>query len=1378
MQKLKRDQGNTFNSILPNLLCIIVVCVFVTLFTSWMANVSNRESLNQICRKYILQMETTGYLTNEMKNNLTSELFTAGMRNITIETDTTTNPDEADYGEDIYLVVSGTMPVFEYKVEQNPTDKFMGLEDPNKNNTMAYWDVYISKSSISKAQGGFIEDVDKYQILLTSEGNGKITYGNKKITSLNVNKGDKPTFKFEATDGYIISEVYLDTQKLNPTDYHANADSSEGYYTVDDGNGVTKYHQIYVIFTPKNNITYYIEHYLMNLDGVTYSLDTREEFIGSTGTTVYGTVKQYEGFTSPNQQSMVITADGKATIQYRYVRNKYSFMAISSPYVNKSGTSGNGEYYYGQTITLKAIISGEPTDAFILDGWTDGTNKYNNSDSFKMPAKNITATPNISIKSYIINYDSSGGTGNIANSNAIGYFDKYTLPSTGFTKSGYELLGWSLAPGAVNPTYKLGEQISQLTTNGTITLYAVWGDLGETTFKVEHYVMNANGDYERKSTDTMNGTTSSIFTYENVYDQSYIRSNIIYFDYMKKDGYEIDVFTPARDGSTVIQLYYTRFKYEVTATSTDHIFINGNVIYNNSYYAEQDVKLTATFDNGYKLKRWEVNSPSNLVTTKTDTTISFKMPAQNTTITAVHELIIYDIKYDLSGGSWPDGYNPYLKYDIETSTFTIPNPVREHYTFIGWTGTHITDGSTALMITTGSFGDINLIAQWLIDRFKVTFTYPGTAGKIYINDREINFINNTSYTEEFDWDTDLNIQFVPEYRSSISYLNLIKSLDGEANVTESLISEDYNKEYEYNINSIDRNYYFELTFGNSEYIIKYHSNNGANNSFTQTASFNQNITIADNIWSKVGYEFKGWSENKNDDTPSYKAGQTVKNIATNPKEVVNLYAVWVDVEGPELTYSVTNNMDNYQTITAYPIDTGSGIKGVHWSTTNYPESQYPSLNYNKKDVYTNIVISPCTMYIYTVDNYLNGVKAGPIRFYQIDIGQLENVNHTIDYEYEWIIAAENRTVTMPTGTREDYEYVGWNKDPNATSGVKQIIATENATYYPIYKAVDATLVNGVAFNTALKQLINTSNDYTTEETTITNISYTTTAPGSGVTTVNVSENGCDVLAYKQGSEIKLYTTAKTVHFNPDSSYMFYNFKGLSALNITSDSKTGTTKMTDARWMFAFTGYNNLTSLNLSAFDTKNVTDMEGMFSNCGYTKLTSFSVGSNFNTAEVTNMKAMFNNFGYTTLTNINLGSKFNTAKVTNMHAMFAYAGYNKLTSLNLGSNFYSTKLKDSSYMFAYTGYNGLTSLNLGNNFTGSEITNSEWMFLGCGHEKMTSLNISKMTLVASNYEGMFINCGKSQQCTITVKSATEKNWITNRASSLLMNVSTDKIIY
>ena len=56
-----------------------------------------------------------------------------------------------------------------------------------------------------------------------------------------------------------------------------------------------------------------------------------------------------------------------------------------------------------------------------------------------------------------------------------------------------------------------------------------------------------------------------------------------------------------------------------------------------------------------------------------------------------------------------------------------------------------------------------------------------------------------------------------------------------------------------------------------------------------TATYDQNFTFADNGYTKKGYAFIGWSEDRNATTATYSPGQT---ITWKRADKLQLYAVW------------------------------------------------------------------------------------------------------------------------------------------------------------------------------------------------------------------------------------------------------------------------------------------------------------------------------------------------------------------------------------------------------------------------------------------------------------------------------------------------------
>lgn len=81
-------------------------------------------------------------------------------------------------------------------------------------------------------------------------------------------------------------------------------------------------------------------------------------------------------------------------------------------------------------------------------------------------------------------------------------------------------------------------------------------------------------------------------------------------------------------------------------------------------------------------------------------------------------LTVYSITYDLDDGEVANA-NP-TEYTVETETFTLNNPTREGYTFIGWSGTGIDGTAMVVTVEKGSEGDRAYKANWQINQYTVT----------------------------------------------------------------------------------------------------------------------------------------------------------------------------------------------------------------------------------------------------------------------------------------------------------------------------------------------------------------------------------------------------------------------------------------------------------------------------------------------------------------------------------------------------------------------------------------------------------------------------------------------------------------------------------
>ena len=187
--------------------------------------------------------------------------------------------------------------------------------------------------------------------------------------------------------------------------------------------------------------------------------------------------------------------------------------------------------------------------------------------------------------------------------------------------------------------------------------------------------------------------------------------------------------------------------------------------------------------------------------------------------------------------------------------------------------------------------------------------------------------------------------------------------------------------------------------------------------------------------------------------------------------------------------------------------------------------------------------------------------------------------------------------------------------------------------------------------------------------------------------------------------------------------MFYGCSGLTALDL---SPLNTQNVNDMRYMFS--KCSGLTALDLSPLDTQNVTDMSYMFFSCHGLAALDLSP---FDTHNVTYMGSMFRDCS--SLTALDLSS-FDTQKVTNMNSMFEDCS--GLTALDL-SSFNTQKVTNMNSMFEDC--SGLTALDL-SSFDTQNVTDMRYMFSKCSG--LTALDLSPLNTQNVTYmDYMFSDC-------------------------------------
>ena len=101
----KKKEASIIENMLVTLLMTIIVCAFLVVIFGAFSGISDKWGMRQVAREYLLIMETEGYLSEADRANLIDELESYGLYNISLSG---TTVSEVDYGDRIYLCISGT----------------------------------------------------------------------------------------------------------------------------------------------------------------------------------------------------------------------------------------------------------------------------------------------------------------------------------------------------------------------------------------------------------------------------------------------------------------------------------------------------------------------------------------------------------------------------------------------------------------------------------------------------------------------------------------------------------------------------------------------------------------------------------------------------------------------------------------------------------------------------------------------------------------------------------------------------------------------------------------------------------------------------------------------------------------------------------------------------------------------------------------------------------------------------------------------------------------------------------------------------------------------------------------------------------------------
>lgn len=347
-------------------------------------------------------------------------------------------------------------------------------------------------------------------------------------------------------------------------------------------------------------------------------------------------------------------------------------------------------------------------------GWAtapDGKKVYNDTQSIEMGMESITLYAVWEAKINTIRFDANGGSGE-ASSQDIATDETRVLTKNTYTKNGYAFVGWATTPGgaiayADQASYTMG-------TDASYTLYAVW-ELADYSISYD-----LNGGFGDGNPMTYNMLSDSFTLY------SPTRPGYTFLGWSGTGIEGIRMTVTVETGSFGERSYTANWK-----ANSNRIIFNANggtgVMRDQSVDTDDTVALNAnTFTNaGYVFTGWSTTpSGSVLYADKAQYTMGTESAY---TLYAIWRIKGYTISYQLNQGTVSGNLSEYFK---TTPTFTLKNPTRPGYTFLGWSGTGVTGMSKTVTIAQGSVGDRTYTANWEANTNSIIFHANGGSGSM------------------------------------------------------------------------------------------------------------------------------------------------------------------------------------------------------------------------------------------------------------------------------------------------------------------------------------------------------------------------------------------------------------------------------------------------------------------------------------------------------------------------------------------------------------------------------------------------------------------------------------------------------------------------
>ena len=435
----------------------------------------------------------------------------------------------------------------------------------------------------------------------------------------------------------------------------------------------------------------------------------------------------------------------------------------------------------------------------------------------------------------------------------------------------------------------------------------------------------------------------------------------------------------------------------------------------------QDLTLSSTKPTriGYEFVGW--NSSASATTAQYQPGGKYTANS-GATLYAIWKINTWTVSYNMNGGSGSIG-NQTKTYGQDL-TLSSTKPTRTGYSFVCWNTK--SDGTGTNYNPSGKYtsnSGATLYAIWKADTYTVSYNMNGGSGSI----------SNQTKT----YGQELTLSSTKPTRTGYSFVCWNTKSDGTGT--------NYNPSGKYTANSGATLY---AIWKINTWTVSYNMNGGSGSISNQTKTYGQDLTLSNTKPTRTGYEFVGWSTNKDATSAQYAAGgkYTANSGAT-------LYAIW-KINTWTVSYnmnggsgSISNQTKTYgQDLTLSSTKpTRTGYEFVGWNTS----ASATTAQYQPGGKYT--VNSSATLYA------IWKAKQVTVTFYRNQNGS-DNTAATQTFTY----GASGQSFSNKNWTKDGYTLLGWSENRNATdkqystdSGVDPnwiLQKTPSVNLYAVWKA--------------------------------------------------------------------------------------------------------------------------------------------------------------------------------------------------------------------------------------------------------------------------------------------------------------------------------------